>query len=124
MPGFGRADKPRDFRYDLRRLRRATCTGCSAQLGIDRVHLVLHDLGGPWGLEWASGNPDRVASVTLINTGAFIGYRWHILARIWRTPVLGELFQATATRPLFRAAHQPRPEAQAVARASWTTCTT
>ena len=42
------------------------------------------------------------ASVTLINTGAFIGYHWHILARIWRTPVLGELFLATATRPLFR----------------------
>ena len=38
----------------------------------------------------------------LINTGALIGYRWHILARIWRTPVLGEVFLATATRPLFR----------------------
>jgi pimeloyl-ACP methyl ester carboxylesterase len=30
------------------------------------------------------------------------GYRWHYLARIWRTPVLGEIFQATATRSGFR----------------------
>jgi hypothetical protein len=31
------------------------------------------------------------------------GYRWHVFARIWRTPVLGELFQLTTTRPTFRA---------------------
>jgi pimeloyl-ACP methyl ester carboxylesterase len=30
------------------------------------------------------------------------GYRWHYLARIWRTPILGELFQATSTRLAFR----------------------
>jgi pimeloyl-ACP methyl ester carboxylesterase len=101
MPGFGRADKPDDFRYDLAGYA-DHLHGLLEQMGIDRVHLVLHDLGGPWGLEWASANPDRVASVTVINTGALIGYRWHILARIWRTPVLGEVFQATATRPLFR----------------------
>lgn len=101
MPGFGRADKPRDFPY--------TTEGYAdfldallSELGIDGVHLVLHDFGGPWGLEWAAQDPSRVRSVTLINTGAFIRYRWHILARIWRTPVLGEVFQATATRPLFR----------------------
>jgi pimeloyl-ACP methyl ester carboxylesterase len=43
-----------------------------------------------------------VASVVLINIGVLIGYRWHYLARIWRTPVLGELFQATTTLPGFR----------------------
>jgi pimeloyl-ACP methyl ester carboxylesterase len=40
--------------------------------------------------------------VTLIDTGVLPGYRWHRLARIWRTPVLGELFQASATRRAFR----------------------
>jgi pimeloyl-ACP methyl ester carboxylesterase len=43
-----------------------------------------------------------VASVLLINTGALFDYRWHILARIWQKPVLGELFMATATRSAFR----------------------
>ncbi len=73
-----------------------------AALGIERVHLVLHDFGGPIGLVWAEANGDRLASVTLIDTGVLPGYKWHRLARIWRTPVLGEIFQATATRPVFR----------------------
>jgi pimeloyl-ACP methyl ester carboxylesterase len=73
-----------------------------AALGIERVHLVLHDFGGPIGLVWAAGDPDRLASVTLIDTGILPGYKWHRLARIWRTPVLGETFQATTTRGAFR----------------------
>jgi pimeloyl-ACP methyl ester carboxylesterase len=101
MPGFGRADKPRDFPYSVEGYA-DFLDGVLAELGIDRAHLVLHDFGGPWGIEWATRNPSRVASMTLVNTGAFIRYRWHVLARIWRTPVLGEVFQATATRPLFR----------------------
>lgn len=72
-------------------------------LGLERVHLVLHDFGGPIGLHWAATHPDSVASVTLIDTGILPGYRWHVLARIWRTPVVGELFQASTTRPAFRA---------------------
>lgn len=101
MPGFGKADKPRDFEYTVPGEVRFLDAALS-ELGIARVHLVLHDLGGPWGLEWAAGHPDRVASVVLINTGAFLDYRWHILARIWQTPVLGELFMATTTRFAFR----------------------
>jgi len=39
----------------------------------------------------------------LINTVAFLpGYRWHRIARIWRTPVLGELAMGTTTRPVLR----------------------
>ena len=101
MPGFGRADKPRDFPYSVSGYA-DFLDGVLEELGIDRVHLVVHDFGGPWGMEWAARNPSRVASAVLINTGVLIGYRWHILARIWRTPVLGEVFQGTATRPLFR----------------------
>src|SRR5688572_25780032 len=82
MPGFGRADKPEDFRYDVAGYA-DHIDSLLAELGIDRVHLVLHDLGGPWGLEWAARDPGRVGSVTLLNTGALIGYRWHVLARIW-----------------------------------------
>jgi pimeloyl-ACP methyl ester carboxylesterase len=73
-----------------------------AALGIDRVHLVLHDFGGPIGLVWAAMHPDSLASVTLIDTGLLPGYRWHRLARVWRTPGLGEAFQALATRGAFR----------------------
>jgi pimeloyl-ACP methyl ester carboxylesterase len=48
----------------------------------------------------------------LLGTGVFPGYRWHALARLWRTRGLGELFMATTTRPGFRLLlrrGQPRP---------------
>jgi pimeloyl-ACP methyl ester carboxylesterase len=101
MPGYGHADKPREFDF--------TTTGYARffgealdSLGVERAHLVLHDLGGPWAMEWAAGHAERVASVVLLNTGALIGYRWHVLARVWRRPVLGEIFMATANRTAFR----------------------
>ncbi len=97
MPGFGRADKPDDYPYSVESgaqfLEAAT-----QSLGINRVHLVLHDFGGPWGLLWAAMHPDKVASITLVNTGLLIGYKWHIMARIWRTPILGELQQMLISR--------------------------
>ncbi len=72
-------------------------------LGVERAHLVAHDFGGPWGLSWAAADPERFASAVLIGTGALPGYRWHALARLWRTPGAGELFMATTTRVGFRA---------------------
>lgn len=102
MPGYGRADKPSSFDYTVDGYARHL-GGVLDELGVEQVHLVLHDFGGPWGLAWALDHPDRFASVTLINIGVLIGYRWHRYARIWRTPVLGEVFQATASRPAFRA---------------------
>jgi pimeloyl-ACP methyl ester carboxylesterase/2-polyprenyl-6-methoxyphenol hydroxylase-like FAD-dependent oxidoreductase len=101
MPGYGRAGKPKDFRYSVDGYA-DHLAALLDQLGITRAHIVAHDFGGPWALAWAARHPDALASATLINTGALIGYRWHHYARIWRTPVAGEVFQATASRPGFR----------------------
>jgi pimeloyl-ACP methyl ester carboxylesterase len=97
MPGFGRSDKPGDFDY--------TIAGYARHLGavldaekVTRAHLVLHGIGAAWALAWAAGHVDRVASVTLLNTGVMPGYRWHCLARLWRRPVVGELFMAMISR--------------------------
>lgn len=103
MPGFGHAERPRDFSYTVEGYARFLSSALD-QLGIERAHLVLHDFGGPWGLEWAIVNPDRFGSAVLINTGALVDYRWHYLAKIWRTPVAGEAFQATTTRSGLRMA--------------------
>lgn len=92
MPGYGRSEHPRKFDY--------TIDGYARYLGaivdhlaVERAHLVLHDFGGPWGLRWAIDHPDRLASLTFINCGVLEGYKWHRFARIWQTPVLGELAQ-------------------------------
>jgi pimeloyl-ACP methyl ester carboxylesterase len=101
MPGFGGADKPDDFDYTVAGYARFLGEAL-ADLGVERAHLVVHDFGGAFGLGWAAANPDAFASAVLINTGVLLGYRWHEAARVWRTPVLGEVFQATTNRPAFR----------------------
>jgi pimeloyl-ACP methyl ester carboxylesterase len=97
MPGYGAADKPRDFPYTVRGYA-DHLTGVLEALGILRVHLVLHDFGGPWGLQWAADHPQQHASTTLLNTGVLLREGWHALAKVWRTPGLGELFFMTSTR--------------------------
>jgi pimeloyl-ACP methyl ester carboxylesterase len=97
MPGYGDADKPNAFAYTVEGYA-AHLDGVLEALDIQHVHLVLHDFGGPWGLEWAARHPDRHASTTLINTGVILRESWHALAKVWRTPVLGELFFLASTR--------------------------
>jgi pimeloyl-ACP methyl ester carboxylesterase len=111
MPGFGEADKPETFDYTVAGYAKHL-QGALSQLGLQRAHLVLHDFGGAWGLRWAVEQPDQLASVTLINTGVLLDYSWHSLARIWRTPGVGEAFFKITNRSGFRLAlrrGQPRP---------------
>jgi pimeloyl-ACP methyl ester carboxylesterase len=103
MPGFGKADKPRDFDYQVSAYA-DFLQGALAELQIERVHLVVHDFGGPFGLVWGLQHPDAWASVVLVNIGILPGYTWHTMAKRWRTPVLGELTQAWIPRAAWRRA--------------------
>jgi pimeloyl-ACP methyl ester carboxylesterase len=105
MPGFGRAAAPRGFDYHVSSYA-DFLEAARLQLGIERVHLVIHDFGGPFGLSWGIGHPDAWASVVLINIGIMPGYTWHKMAKRWRTPVLGELTQAWIPRGAWRRAMQ------------------
>jgi pimeloyl-ACP methyl ester carboxylesterase len=67
FPGLGLADRPPRFDYTWSGLARWTGEAVDA-LGIDRFHLVVHDIGGPIGCEWAVGSPERVLSFTALNT--------------------------------------------------------
>jgi pimeloyl-ACP methyl ester carboxylesterase len=96
MPGYGRAEHPRNFDFTIRGYGRYL-GALLDHLSVDRAHLVLHDFGGAWGLQWALDHPDRLASLVFINFGILEGFRWHRLAKIWQTPILGELAQLTAT---------------------------
>jgi len=101
LPDFGQSIAAPGFTHTQKEY--ATFIGDAFEaLGIRRAHLVLHDLAGPIGLEWAATHAGQVVSVTLINTGILAGYRWHRTARIWQTPVAGELLQAAAFRSMFR----------------------
>ncbi|HTR88610.1 MAG TPA: alpha/beta hydrolase [Solirubrobacteraceae bacterium] len=97
MPGFGGAHRPEGFRCEVASYA-DFLQGAMAQLGVERAHLVLHDFGGPFGLLWGLQHGGAWASAVLINIGVMPGYTWHKMAKVWRTPLLGELSQAWIPR--------------------------
>jgi pimeloyl-ACP methyl ester carboxylesterase len=111
VPGFGRADDRPGGPYTTDGAARFI-EDLTKRLRIRHVHLVLHDFGGPWGLEWGGQHGNRLDSVVLIDTGVFIGYYGHPAALVWHTPLAGEVQVGTTTRQSFAAylqANNPRP---------------
>ncbi|MBW2381939.1 MAG: alpha/beta fold hydrolase [Deltaproteobacteria bacterium] len=67
FPGVGLSDKPKGIDYDWHAL--AKWVGRVVDtLALPPVHLVLHDIAGPIGAEWAIQNPVKVRSITVTNT--------------------------------------------------------
>jgi pimeloyl-ACP methyl ester carboxylesterase len=90
MPGFGRSGKPPHFDYSIpgytRWLREYV-----DRAGLDRFSLVVHDWGAV-GLALAQEMPGRIERLAVIDAVPFLpGYTWHRAARLWRTPLVGEL---------------------------------
>jgi pimeloyl-ACP methyl ester carboxylesterase len=102
LPGMGLAEKPSAFDYTWTGLGCWTGEAIDA-LGIDRCHLVLHDIGGPIGLEWALRNRDRVMTLTVLDTLIDVAH----FRRVWTMdlaapPLIGPIWVATARPPLAR----------------------
>ncbi len=71
MLGFGASDKPVErSAYTLAR-QAGRLVALLDHLELERVTLVMHDAGGPWGLELLDGHPDRVAGLVVLNTTAY-----------------------------------------------------
>lgn len=91
LPGFGRTHAPRNFEYSLENLA-SFVDQLLSSLSIDEgVHMVIHDIGGIVGLAFAVTYPDKVKSLTIMDTTFFSHYEWHAMAKTWRKPILGEL---------------------------------
>jgi haloalkane dehalogenase len=98
FPGLGLADRPEQFDYSWSGLSRWMGEAIDA-LGVDRCHLVVHDIGGPIACEWAVRNPDRVLSLTALNTMLGIaGFRRPWSMHPFAIRGVGELWLA-ALRP-------------------------
>lgn len=103
LPGFGLAERPPGFDYRWSGLGRFAIAAADA-LGLDRFHLLLHDVGGPVGLELAAGRPERVASLTLLNTVVDVtGFSPPWSMKPFRRRGLGELWMAGLSPAPFRA---------------------
>jgi haloalkane dehalogenase len=102
LPGLGLAEKPESFDYSWSGLGRWTGDAIDA-LEIDRCHLVLHDIGGPIGLEWALRNRERVRTLTVLDTLIDVAH----FSRVWSMdlaapPLIGPLWVATIRPPVAR----------------------
>jgi pimeloyl-ACP methyl ester carboxylesterase len=102
LPGTGLADRPREFDYSWSGLGRWTAAAIDS-LEIDRCHLVLHDIGGPVGLEWGLRDPERILSLTAMDTMLDVGrFRRIWSMQILAIPVVGEIWIAASRPPVAR----------------------
>jgi haloalkane dehalogenase len=100
LPGFGGSGVPHAFDCSLDGLARWV-DGFAATAGLHgQLDLVVHDIGGFFGLAWAIRHPHRVRRIVITNTIFQADYRWHFWARVWRTPLLGELSMLLLSVPL------------------------
>lgn len=101
LPGFGRSGKRGDGDYTMAGYDRFLERFLD-HLGIDRFRLVVHDWGAV-GLLLAQRLPQRVERLVVVDAVPLVaGYRWHRIARVWRTPVLGELFMGATSHATLR----------------------
>jgi pimeloyl-ACP methyl ester carboxylesterase len=103
LPGFGGSVKAGTFPYSI-----AAIDGFVERFAdwhaLDRVALVMHDWGAA-ALAFAQRAPTRIERIVLINAlPLFDGYQWPRIARVWRTPVLGELAMGSLSVRMLRRA--------------------
>jgi pimeloyl-ACP methyl ester carboxylesterase len=102
LPGLGLADRPEAFDYTWSGLGRF-CAAAVDALALDRFHLVVHDIGGPVGFELAAAMPERVMTLTVLNTLVEV----ERFKRPWSMEPfarrgIGEIYFRTLTKPAFR----------------------
>jgi pimeloyl-ACP methyl ester carboxylesterase len=100
LPGLGLAERPPGFAYNWTGLGAWSAAALDA-LAIDRFHLVVHDFGGPVGFELCARMPERIRSLTILNTVVDVEH-FH---RPWALELLARpRVSATALRLVPRAA--------------------
>jgi haloalkane dehalogenase len=83
--------------------------------GIRNFHLVVHDIGGPIGFDVIRRVPDRIKSLTVLNTLVDVSqfqrpwvmepFAWPVIGRLWlqRTLMFYVLIKTFGTRNINRA---------------------
>jgi haloalkane dehalogenase len=101
LPGLGLAARPAGYDYTWTGLGRF-CADAVDSLALARFHLLLHDIGGPIGLELAAAMPDRVLSITLTNAMTEVDtFKRPWMMEPFARRGIGELWLASMRGPLF-----------------------
>ena len=98
LPGLGFAERPEDFDYSWTGLGKFASAAVDS-LGLDTFHLVVHDIGGPVGFELATNAPERVRSLTVLNTLIAVdGFKKPWVMRPFGARMVGEAWLAMLNR--------------------------
>ncbi len=101
LPGFGRSGKPNSFDYSIDGYDRFVERFLD-MLEVDRINLVVHDLGAV-GLAFAQRFPERISRLVILDAVPLLpGYEWHRLARAWRRAGVGEIAMGSMTERVVR----------------------
>ena len=112
LPGFGRTTKRGDLDFTIAGYGR-WLDRFAEHAGLGRFSLVTHDWDG-LALAWAARRPEQIERIVIMDSVPLLpGYRWHRVARAWRTRGLGEVAMGLTTRFGIRRA-LPRPIADLV----------
>jgi len=88
LPGFGLSDKDPDARYSFK-YHADIIESLLCKLKIERVNLVVHDLGGPIGLWWAKQQSEKIASYVLLDTIVYDDFSWAVKLFVSMTLIPG-----------------------------------
>jgi len=98
LPGYGKSEKKIEDSFSFRYYERIL-NAFIDQLGIDKLTLAVHDVGGPIGLYWMVQNMERVKRLILCNTLVYPKFSWAVklfglasmtpIARDWLTSKKG-----------------------------------
>jgi len=90
LPGLGLTERPTDFDYSFPNFARFLAQAAH-ELGIEKYHLVVHDIGGPIGFALAAENKEKILSLTILNTWIdVVNFQKPLPMRPFEKPVLGE----------------------------------
>lgn len=99
LPGLGLSDRPEDFDYTFHSFARF-CARAAEVMGIEKYHLLIHDIGGPIGFAMAAENKEKVLSLTILNTWIEVDkFKKPLPMRPFEIPLLGEAELKTLVHP-------------------------
>ena len=100
LPGFGRSHAPANFTCSLENMAAFLDELIEKAAISTPLNLVAGDFGATYGLSWAVSYLHKVKRLAIVGGSNFSSrYRWHGMARLLRTPVLGDVAMATVTLP-------------------------
>ncbi len=102
FPGLGFSDRPEKYDYSFSSFAKFGAEAAK-NLGLDKYHLLLHDVGGPVGFALAAENQNKVLSITILNTWIdVVNFKKPWPMRPFENSILGEIELATLIYPTWQ----------------------